>query len=253
MYVCIHINININIDIDIDVGIIDLKRQRQRIICPICALSGAASLLLACKLSAWCQNKGTAYQLGSALHEPENCTPRQSRCAVTVSERVVSINQPDSAGCRETVQSVSLRSELKGARSKKKKKRESLTLAVTHTHSHTLAPVMPVCSPQELLHHVHDGHHIPEPDWDPHGDRLPGRPQRAGVGGLQRLLRHALPHRRGSQFPNGHHHRGLRGENGPRALFSDAIRETIIPPPSDSHIQSISAPSVIYAIHEKPG
>lgn len=70
MYVCVHININI--DIDIDVGIIDLKRQRQRIICPIGALSGAASLLLACKLSVWCQNKGTAYQLGSELHEPEN-------------------------------------------------------------------------------------------------------------------------------------------------------------------------------------
>lgn len=81
---------------------------------------------------------------------------------------------------------------------------------------------------QELLHHVHDGHHISEPDRDSHGDSVSGRTQRTGVGGLQRVFRHAVPDRCGSEFPNGHHYRGQRGESG-CTLFSDTIWETIIP------------------------
>lgn len=91
---------------------------------------------------------------------------------------------------------------------------------------------------QELLHHVHDGHHVPEPDRDPHGDRLSGRQQRTGVGRIQRVFRHALPDRRGPEFPNGHHNGGLRGEGG-RTLFSDTICETIIPALTSTYSPSL--------------
>lgn len=91
---------------------------------------------------------------------------------------------------------------------------------------------------QELLHHVHDGHHISQPDRDSHGDSVSGRTQRAGVGGLQRVFRHAVPDRCGSEFPNGHHYRGQWGESG-CTLFSDTIWETIIPAQTSTYNPSL--------------
>ncbi len=81
---------------------------------------------------------------------------------------------------------------------------------------------------QELLHHVHDGDHISESYWDPHGDSFSGRKQRLGMGRIQRVFRHVVPDRCGSEFQNGHHNRGQRGEKD-CALFSDTIWKSIIP------------------------
>lgn len=95
---------------------------------------------------------------------------------------------------------------------------------------------------------MHDGHHVPEPDRDPHGDRLPGRDERPGVGGLQRVLRHAVPDRRGPELPHGHHRRGQRGGYSPCVLRHNLGEHN---PCADQRIQSTSVPSVIYSLHER--
>lgn len=75
---------------------------------------------------------------------------------------------------------------------------------------------------------MHDGHHISEPDWDSNGDSVPGQRRWAGVGRFQRVLRHAVHDRRGSEFSDGHHNGGQRGETG-CAVLSDTMWEAIIP------------------------
>lgn len=95
----------------------------------------AASLLLACKLRVWCQNKGTAYQLGSELHEPENWTPPTKQMC-SYGFRVCSVHK--SAWLSRLPRDCAVRLSAQWTKRSSLKKKKQKKKAHTHSHTHTL-------------------------------------------------------------------------------------------------------------------